>query len=314
LNKNRVLLALVWVLCIGIAPSTRHVYGSEYFEVQRITDDVFALVGSLGDRSPENLGTNATYGVVVTAEGVVLVDSGGTFNGAQRIHEAIKGLTDKPVDLVINTNGQDHRWLGNDYFRQQGAKIIAHRETVEDQRARLDDQLRRLSNTVGDNGISGTKPAYADEVFSDRLDLVLGGKPLQLHPVGQAHTPSDVLVWLPEEKVMFTGDVVYTERMLSVRPYSHSGSWLRAFEAMAAFEPEHLVPGHGRVTTLDRAYTDTHSYLRFLRDTVTEFLNDGSDLADIGTLDQSRFSYLKNYESLKGRNAQQVYQELEWEQ
>ncbi|MEN8174414.1 MAG: MBL fold metallo-hydrolase [Pseudomonadota bacterium] len=309
----RVLRVLIW----GLSISTLTIAGADDtsggFEVQMVADNVFALVGPLGDRSPENHSNNATYGVVVTSEGVVLIDSGGTYQGARRIHERIRSLTKTPVKIVINTNSQDHRWLGNDYFRRQGARIIAHRKTVEDQKARLDDQLLRLSNTVGEKGLEGTQAAYADEVFEDKLDITLGGTTLQLFHAGQAHTPADVFVWLPGENVMFTGDIVYTERMLSVRSYSHSGSWIAAFEMMAAFEPEHLVPGHGHVTTLEKARKDTHSYLRFLRDTVAEFMEAGGGMEDIGKLDQSAFGYLVNYELLKGRNAQQVYQELEWE-
>lgn len=309
----RVLRVLIW----GLSISTLTIAGADDtsggFEVQMVADNVFALVGPLGDRSPENHSNNATYGVVVTSEGVVLIDSGGTYQGARRIHERIRSLTKTPVKIVINTNSQDHRWLGNDYFRRQGARIIAHQKTVEDQKARLDDQLLRLSNTVGEKGLEGTQAAYADEVFEDKLDITLGGTTLQLFHAGQAHTPADVFVWLPGENVMFTGDIVYTERMLSVRSYSHSGSWIAAFEMMAAFEPEHLVPGHGHVTTLEKARKDTHSYLRFLRDTVAEFMEAGGGMEDIGKLDQSAFGYLVNYELLKGRNAQQVYQELEWE-
>lgn len=306
-------LVLVMGLLISTMTTAHAVDTPEIFEVQKITDNVFALVGPLGDRSPENLSNNATYGVVVTSEGVVLIDSGGTYQGASRIHESIRSITKKPVKIVINTNSQDHRWLGNDYFRRQGARIIAQKKMVEDQKARLNDLLLRLENTVGEKGLEETKPAYADEVFEDSLNITIGGSTLQLFHAGQAHTPADVFVWLPAEKIMFTGDIVYTERMLSVRPYSHAASWLTAFETMANFEPEHIVPGHGHVTTLDRARKDTHSYLRFLRGSVAKFMDAGGDLADIGKIDQSDFDYLVNYEFLKNRNAQQVYTELEWE-
>jgi glyoxylase-like metal-dependent hydrolase (beta-lactamase superfamily II) len=282
-------------------------------EVQKVTDNVFALVGPLGDRSPENLSDNATYGVVVTSEGVVLIDSGGTQKGAERIHESIRSLTKIPVRIVINTNSQDHRWLGNDYFRRHGARIIAHQQTVENQKSRLNEQLIRLRKTVGEPGLEGTRDAYADEVFDNKRDITLGETALQLIYVGQAHTPADIIVWLPKEKVMFTGDIVYTERMLSVRSYSNSRGWVSAFETMAAYDPEYIVPGHGHVTTLDTARNDTYSYLRFLRQAVSNFMDSGGDIADIGSLDQSEFKYLVNYEFLKGRNAQQVFQELEWE-
>ena len=309
----RLLHPHIWAASVYAAITVQASQASESFDVQKVSDSVFALVGPLGNRTPANLGNNATYGVVVTSEGVVLIDSGGTYKGAQRIHETIRSLTGKPVKIVINTNGQDHRWLGNDYFQRQGAKIIAHRKTVEDQNARLNDQLSRLANTVGEIGLEGTRAAYANEVFEDRLDIALGGTTLELHHVGHAHTPADVVVWLPRQKLMFTGDVVYVERMLSVRSYSHSGSWIKAFETVAGFEPEHIVPGHGSLTTLDTARKDTYSYLRFLREKVASFMATGGDIADIGQLDQSAFSYLVNYKLLKGRNAQQVYQELEWE-
>jgi glyoxylase-like metal-dependent hydrolase (beta-lactamase superfamily II) len=309
----KLLRVVICTLTISTAVIAQAEDASAIFEVQKVTDNVFALVGPLSDRSPENLSNNATYGVVVTSEGVVLIDSGGTYQGARHIHETIEALTNKPIKIVINTNSQDHRWLGNDYFRQQGARIIAHHKTVEDQKARLNDQLIRLANTVGEKGLEGTQAAYADEVFDDELDITLGETTLKLFHAGQAHTPADIFVWLPTEKVMFTGDIVYTERILSVRPYSHSGSWLTAFDNMAALEPEYIVPGHGHVTTLERAREDTYSYLRFLRDTVAKFMEDGGDIADVGTLDQSKYSYLANYEFLKGRNAQQVFQELEWE-
>ena len=308
---------LLRLIILGLGVTTTTIAKAEAIsgnlEVQQVTDNVFALVGPLGDRSPENLSDNATYGVVVTSEGVVLIDSGGTRKGAQRIHESISSFTKVPVKIVINTNSQDHRWLGNDYFRRHGARIIAHQKTVEDQKSRLNDQLIRLTNTMGEQGLEGTKDAYADEVFDNTRDITLGGTTLQLIYAGQAHTPADILVWLPKEKVMFTGDIVYTERMLSVRPYSNSGGWITAFETMEAFDPEYIVPGHGHVTTLDKARKDTYSYLRFLRKAVADFMDSGGDIADIGSLDQSEFSYLVNYEFLKGRNAQQVFQELEWE-
>jgi glyoxylase-like metal-dependent hydrolase (beta-lactamase superfamily II) len=309
----RVVQIIILGITISAATNAWARNTSDIFEVQKVVDNVYALVGPLGDRSPENLSNNATYGVVITSEGIVLIDSGGTYHGAQRIHEAIRSLTKMPVKIVINTNSQDHRWLGNDYFRHQGAKIIASRGTVEDQKASLNDKLMRLANTVGEKGLEGTQAVYADETFEDNLDITLGETKLQLFHVGQAHTPADVVVWLPGEKVMFTGDIVYTERMLSVRSYSHSGSWLTAFDTMAAFEPEYIVPGHGHVTMLEKAREDTYSYLRFLRDTVAEFMESGGDIADVGTLDQSKYSYLENYEFLKGRNAQKVFQELEWE-
>jgi len=102
--------------------------------LHQVTGNVYGIEGPLRDRTARNLGNNATFGFVVTTKGVVVVDPGGTNKGAKRIHEIIRSVTGKPVMFVINTGGQDHRWLGNDYFKKQGATVIASAEAVRDQK------------------------------------------------------------------------------------------------------------------------------------------------------------------------------------
>jgi len=220
-------------------------------EVQKVTPNIYALVGEMTQRSPNNLGNNATFGVIVTKQGVVLIDSGGSEKGAAQIHQKIKSITNKPVVMVINSGGQDHRWLGNHYFKQLGAKIISSEAAVKDQRARTNDQLSMLENLIGKDNFRGTQPVYADQTFKQALDLEVGEVTLQLRHAGHAHTPGDSYIWLPQSKVVFTGDIVYVERMLGVGSMSNSASWLKVFEAMAAHKPKHVIPGHGHRTSGD---------------------------------------------------------------
>lgn len=310
MQKKQWLMGLFSLL---MATITVMANASETMRLQKVNDYVYALVGPFGNRTPENLGNNSTSGFVVTEEGVVLIDSGGTYQGATAIEALIKQVTDKPVKVVINSGGQDHRWLGNGYFKERGAHIIASQAAVEDQKTRTQDQLFMLGNLVGVEGLKGTEPTYADETFEKTKHFTLGGVAFELNHVGPAHTPGDSLVWLPEQRVVFSGDVVYIGRMLGVMPHSSSRHWLEAFDAMAALEPETIIPGHGSATDLAQAGKDTRDYLSFLRESVEKFMDDGGDISRIGSLDQSRFSHLADYETLKGRNAQQVYQEMEWE-
>jgi hypothetical protein len=94
---------------------------------------------------------------------------------------------------------------------------------------------------------------------------------------------------------------------------SRSQSWIKVFEEMAALRPEHVVPGHGPATTLARARADTYDYLVALRKQVKAFMDGGGEIYDVGKIDQSRFKHIKLFDELKGRNAQQVFQEMEWE-
>ena len=288
-------------------------WAEEKLKLHEVTAGVYAIVGELGNRTAENLGNNATFGFVVTAEGVVLIDSGGTHQGAQKIDFIIKSVTDKPIVKVINTGGQDHRWLGNGYFKKQGAQIIASEEAVRDQKARTRDQFILLGSLVGDKAIADTNAIYAEQTFKEHFDFSLGDIVFKIHHAGQAHTPGDSFVWLPQKKVMFTGDIVYVERMLNVGAQSNSKSWIKAFQTMAAYKPQYLIPGHGQPTDLSRAKRDTFDYLSFLRRSVSEFMENGGDISEISSVNQEEFDYLLNFQELSGRNAQQVFTEIEWE-
>lgn len=308
MKTSRFFLAL---LCLLLPLSQSQ--ANETLKLQKVTKNIYAIVGQLGNRNPQNLGNNATFGFVVTRDGVVLIDSGATYGGAKAIEQVIKSVTDKPVVRVINTGGQDHRWLGNGYFRQKGAQIIASNAAVKDQKARVQGQFFMLGNLVGEPAVKATEAVYADKTFDKEFSFKSGDTVFEIHHAGQAHTPGDSFVWLPREQVMFSGDIVYTERMLGVLDHSNSKSWLKVYQAMAAYQPKHLIPGHGQATDLARANKDTYDYLVFLRKAIADFMESGGDISDISKIDQSKFNYLANYEVLSGRNAQQVFTEMEWE-
>jgi len=258
--------------------------------LKKVTKNSWAIVGPLTNRTKENLGNNATFGFVVTNEGVVLVDSGGSLKGAKALHRLIKTVTKKPIRYVINSGSQDHRWFGNDYFSSLGAKIISSEAAKKDQKENLNSQWTRLENNIGKDAIKGTKEKYADIVFKDKYKFTLGGTKFEIYYRGQAHTPGDVFTWLPQSKVMFTGDIVYTERMLSISDHSNSKSWLNVFNRMAAFKPKYVIPGHGTATTLSTAQKDTGDYLSFLRNSILFFIESGGGAHDISRINQHSLS------------------------
>ena len=309
MNQLKLLLILSCVLLF----STVSAADKQDLVLKKVTNNVWAIVGPLTNRNKMNLGNNATFGFVVTDAGVVLIDSGGSLNGAKRIHEIIKTVTNKPINYVINSGGQDHRWFGNDYFSSLGAKIISSEAAKKDHKTRGSAQWSMLESRIGRDGIIGTKEKFADIVFANEYKFSLGGINFEIYHKGQAHTPGDAYIWLPQSKVMFTGDIVYTERMLGIGEQSKSKTWLAAFDAMASYQPVHVVPGHGSPTSLKIATKDTRNYIAYLRDSIAVFIEQGGDASDIRKINQSKFKYLHNFDSLSGRNALKVYTELEWE-
>lgn len=297
----------VWAACLVPMPLL-----AQALEVVSVTEGIWAIVGENEQRSPSNLANNATFGLVVTPQGAVLVDPGGSWQGADALHPAIRSVTDAQVRYVINTGGQDHRWLGNSYWQALGAKVIASADAVADQQTRGALQMAALTRFLG-AALDGTDPHTADIVFDDRYTLDLGGVRLEIMHVGAAHTPGDSFVWIAEKETVFTGDIVYVERILGVGDQSSISEWPTSFEAVAALDPVHVVPGHGHATTLQHATRDTYDYLMNLRTQIGALIEADGDIMQAPKVDQSAFSYLDQFESLAGRNAQTAFQQMEWE-
>ncbi|MCW8916467.1 MAG: MBL fold metallo-hydrolase [Magnetovibrio sp.] len=282
-------------------------------KVQNVIDNVYAIVGPHEQRNATNFANNATFGVVVTDAGVVLVDPGGSYKGAAQVDAAIKTITDKPVKIVINSGGQDHRWLGNGYFKERGARIIASEAAVEDHKARTNDHFFMLGNLMGKEALAGTDAVYAEETFEAELDLEFGGESFQIRHVGSAHTLGDSFIWMPGKNVMFSGDIVYIERMLGIGPAGNTASWVDVFDEMVSYNPKYIVPGHGPVTDIKRATEETYNYLVHLRTMIGRIIDNGGPIEEGIAIDQSPFKHLAVFEQIAKRNAQNVFMQMEFE-
>jgi glyoxylase-like metal-dependent hydrolase (beta-lactamase superfamily II) len=283
------------------------------FETVQVTPRVYALVGDLGQRSPTNLGHNMTSGFIVGDDAVVVVDSGASKAGAEAIQAAVRAVTPKPIRWVINTGGQDHRWLGNAWFKSQGATIIAAVTGAQDMRTRSGEHMAQAAQLIGER-FAGTEPRYPDITFEGRYTVPLKGVAVELIHTGGAHTPGDLFVWLPRERIAFTGDAVYVQRLLGIRDQRFA-TWIASLEYLRdTLKPAVVIPGHGHVTNLSEAMRDSLGYLVMLRERVRERIAAGAfDAVEAAEgLDQSAFAYLQNYDDLPFRaaNARRVAEAL----
>ncbi|HYP68282.1 MAG TPA: MBL fold metallo-hydrolase [Thiobacillaceae bacterium] len=279
---------------------------------EAVAKNVYAIVGPLGQRSAENDGLNANFGFIVTPVGVILIDSGASRMGAEKISVAIHKVTDKPVRWVINTGSQDHRWLGNDYFASQGAEIIAMARTAATQTQHADQHLHSLQGFLGSR-LAGTKPLSAPHPLAgDEATLKLGGETLVLRYT-DAHFPGDVWVWLPGRRILFSGDLVFVDRLLGILPWSSVKNGQGAFRALEALNPKTIIPGHGRVCDLVQAQRETGAYYDFLVNKVGAAARDMESMTEVldRYADLPEFRQLENYESLHRANMNRAFTEFE---
>ena len=275
---------------------------------------VYAYVGDTEGRTYDNEGLNANIGLVVTSAGAALIDSGATFKTGKKIADAAKRVTPQPIRWVINTGGQDHRWLGNGYFKSTGAEIIAHMNAQADMKARGLEQLRANAPVLKEKQ-DGTEPVYATRwlVGSDNT-LELGGVLVQFVHRQGGHTPGDMMVYLPATGVVFTGDVVYVDRILGLHPVSKTKNWLSSFDALEALQPRVVVPGHGQVTDLAQAQRDTGRLLRDLRTHMGKAVDAGTDISTaVKNFDATPFKHLKHVDVWLPQLANLTYLEMEQE-
>ena len=281
---------------------------------QAVAPDVYAFVGDTEGRTYENEALNANIGLVVTPAGAVLIDSGATFQSARQIAAAAQKVTAQPIRWVINTGGQDHRWMGNGYFKAHGAESIAHAQAEADMKARGPEQLAANTPVLKEK-IEGTEITLPTRWLKDAdTALNLGGVSVQVLYRGGGHTPGDSMVWLPQTGVVFAGDVVYVDRILGLHPVSKTRTWVKSFEALESLAPRVVVPGHGRVTTLAQAQKDTGSLLKALRAHMGKAVEAGTDIsAAVRSFDAAPYRHLKHVDVWLPQLANRTYLEMEQE-
>ena len=310
-HTNQAAAAMLLFMALLLAPLAA--WAAEFTpKAEKVSGNVWAIVGPLGQRSLENDGLNANFGFVVTAKGVILIDSGASRLGAEKLAAAIRAVTEQPVRWVINTGSQDHRWLGNDYFARQGAEVIALARTAATQAQFAEQHITGMQRFLGER-MQGTQPLPAPKTLSGKTaTLKLGGETLQL-TYTDAHFAGDAWVWLPRQKVMFSGDLVFTDRLLGVLPWSNVQHGQKAFRAMAALKPRHIVPGHGRVCDLAKAKRDSGDYYDFLVTKVGAAAREMEPMSEVldRYMDLPAFRRLENYGDLHRANMNRAFTEFE---
>lgn len=284
------------------------------FELQtvKISDNVYALIGGKSLRTYENHALNSTSGFIIGNDGVILIDPGASSVGAALIEQTIHRTTQKPVKWVINSGAQDHRWLGNGYFAAKGAEIIALRRTVESQKQRAGDHMTSLQFILKDR-LKGTEPVFAPRPLpGDHEKIERGGVKLEIIWPGHAHFAGDAVIWLPEQNILFTGDLVFLERMLGVLPFSNAASWARALDILHKLKPRILIPGHGGPGSVADAQRDTGAYLNWLIENIRPEAENWTPLEEVEKkFADAPFKFLLNYDLIHKKNVIRTYLQLE---
>ena len=275
----------------------------------RVSHSVWYVEGvsALGSTANQNFISNAAF--VVTSAGVVVIDALGSPILAERLLAEIRKVTPKPVTHVIVTHYHADHIYGLQTLRQQGARVIAHRsagEYLNSDTARL--RLEHSPRGIAPWGNAQTAPVPPDQWLDGDLTLEVGSTTLLIRHAGPAHTPEDLVVYVPSEKVLFAGDLVFRNRIPFVGQ-ADSRRWIQALEHLLSFDATTIVPGHGPLSRDARKDMElTRDYLVYLREKMGQAARNLEPFEDAyRATDWSRFDGLPLFQVANRMNAYNTY-------
>jgi glyoxylase-like metal-dependent hydrolase (beta-lactamase superfamily II) len=284
-----------------------------YEKPVEVIPGVWSAIGATAPPTYENTGHNNNLSFIVTGEGVVVVNGGAAYVLAKALHDEIRAVTDEPVVMVFNENGQGHAMLGNGYWVEQGVPVIAHEDAAADfieQGGMILEGMQRYNRDKA----QGTVLTPPTETFSDAYIVELGAFRIEALHLGPAHSPGDISIWLPKQSLVIAGDMAFHERMLPLFQDTITADWIETWDTK--FEPlgaTYVIPGHGHPTNMAQVRRYTRDYLVYLRERIREHIDAGGDLAGAYYIDQTPYRHLDTFEELATRNAGRVFEEMEWD-
>jgi glyoxylase-like metal-dependent hydrolase (beta-lactamase superfamily II) len=239
---------------------------------QQVSPGVWAWIQPNGDLGESNAG------LVVGDGASVLIDTLWDERLTRRMLDAlVPARAGAPIATLFNTHGDGDHWYGNALLGE--AEIVATDAALEQMRDEPPAMVSRLGPLPAITGalasvpllpgkprlrglagftsmlaaydFHGLKPKLPSRTFSGESSIEAGGRRIELIEVGPAHTPGDAIAWVPDARVCFSGDIVFS----GVTPIMWAGpasNWIAALERIAALEPAAIVPGHGPVCDLER--------------------------------------------------------------
>ena len=270
--------------------------------VVKVAEGVYAFIGG---------GGRTNSGFVVTKKGVVVIDTQGPKALALELRKRIREVTKKPVLYVINTHYHGDHTFGNQYFSEAGA-IISQINTRRDMLKKDKKNRAMFRKFFGRKSLRDFVLTLPNLTFKEKLIIRSVEKPLRLIHTPRAHTSGDIVVFMPEDSVVFTGDILYKGRLPWLGDGSLEGS-IRAVDMLLGLRAETYIPGHGGVATR-KDVLEYKKYLLALRREVRRLMAEGKTLAEIKReIRLPAFRKYRKYRKWLPLNAEKAYMELERE-
>ena len=279
-------------------------------KVERINERVYAMLGPTGIPNKDNRGFVNNNLVIIGDEGIILVDAGSHRDVAKHIHAAIRTVTEKPVTHILVTHHHSDHHLGAEYY--EDAEVLATEYCATQIR---DGHVSMVESMQRRTGVSfgGANPSVPQTTIphGSRQEMVIQGVRLELISADTAHTKGDLLIWLPDDGVLASGDVL----VHYVNPNFYDGnlkSWVGVVDNTILSLPiKTVMPGHGPLMQLDDVIRFRNMIGDFYSTVEKIYLEDGEEADVRKNLDLEQWKRMDRYDAMIGRNINKVWLEVE---
>jgi cyclase len=241
--------------------------------IRKIADGIYVYVGT---------NFNSNCGIVITQEGVVLIDSGHNPTDSRAILAAVKKLTPLPVRYLIDTEPHGDHTTGHFVFSPP-ALIVAHEGATDSMKAaftpKRNEKLMAESPEMR-AAFEGFRFVVPHVEYRQKMTLNVGERTFELLHQKNVHSEADTAVWLPKERVLFSASGIVVDQINIFRPFVTIPDILAAAKMMKALNPEHVIPGHGNPGTV-KIFEDTEKYYALLLERVGTLMKAGKSLGEI---------------------------------
>lgn len=244
-------------------------------EAIKLSENSYYFYGKEEYFSKENGGNIANASFIITANSVILIDTGSSKSYGEQVKKQIEKITSKPIKYILNTHHHPDHFLGNSAF--SSSDIYAAEFTKNEIEQNGDLYIVNLVNLVGE-AMNNTKIKTPNQVLTTKT-LDLDGYKLDiLHLDG--HTQSDIAIYDENTKIFYASDLVFNKRTLTT-PHANMQNWIKSLEELEKIDYSILVPGHGLASKTKEPIKENIAYLNYLDNTLKNSVKEGLDVFEI---------------------------------
>lgn len=243
---------IFWSLCLGtfLFTHTSGIFASELnYPAIRVTEKIYVIYGPLELPDRINHGFRNNPVIVLTSQGVVLFDPGGSAYAGDWLVDQIKSLTSDPVVAVFNSHAHGDHWLGNEGIKNHypDAVIYGHPRMKERIEGEDGKYWLEVINKATNGMARGSRVVGPDKVINDGDVIEIGDTTFRIYHTGPAHTDNDIMIEVVGENALFMGDVVRNGLLGIMEEDASFFGNIKAIDFILAKKFKYYIPGHGKV-------------------------------------------------------------------